>query len=513
MKIAVNIKIWLFGLAAFPFATNANNNNTRTNILLIVADDLNYTSVGAFGCPIPNVTPNIDQLAKEGIRFTNAHVTSSVCQPSRGAIMTGMYGFHSGVEGFEHMTKDYHTLTEYLRKAGYLTGILGKVGHSMPKFDTEREKLDLCKDMSELGFGRDPQKYHEFAKSLFIQSKNLDKPFFLMANSHDPHRPFAGSDDERKNQAFTAAQNKGDIPNPSKTFNPNEIAVPGFLPDLPNVRKEVAQYYSSVRRCDDTVGEILKALNESGLYKNTLIIFISDNGMSFPYSKTNCYLNSTKTPFIAKWAGVIKPDVDSTHFISGIDFLPTFLEVTNTPIPGNIDGFSFLPLLKRQKQSGRDKVFTQFYETAANKRYPMRAVQNRRFGYIFNPWSDGQRLFRNESQAGLTFKAMKEAATQDNEIKRRVDFFLLRAVEEFYDFVKDPDALHNLIDVPEYANEIQKMRKEMKMWMIKYNDPALTAFEHRNSKDALIKYINDDKAIALKRKKKSDKKDQNAEEE
>jgi len=493
-------RLGLASFAVLSLTVNAAGANKGVNILLIVADDMNYNAVGAFGCPVPNTTPNIDKLASQGIRFTNAHVSSAVCQPSRGAIMTGMYGHHSGIEGFEHYTGTELTLTEHLRNVGYMTGMLGKVTHSIPKYDAEVSKFDLVKDEMDLGFGRDPQKYYEFTKSFFQKAKVGDKPFFLMANSHDPHRPFAGSDDEKKSPRFVEAMGKSLIPNPSKIFKPEEIVVPGFLPDLPDVRKEVAQYYSSVRRCDDTVGEILRALQESGLMKNTLIVFISDNGMSFPYSKTNCYLNSTKTPFIAKWPDVIQPGVDSENFISGIDFLPTFLEVAGIPSTVNLDGRSFVSLLKKQKQDGRDKVFTQFHETSGKDRYPMRAIQNKHFGYIFNPWSNGQRIFHNESQGGLTFKAMKAAAVQSNGIKQRVDFFLLRKVEEFYDFEKDPNALHNLINEPAYADEINKMRNEMKNWMVKYKDPALTAFEQRNSAAALQEFMDEDVARTLQRR-------------
>jgi len=467
----------------FFFATGENQNKNiteqRPNILLITADDMNYNAVGAFNSLVPGTTPNIDKLAKEGIRFTNAHVTHAVCQPSRGAIMTGMYGHVSGIEGFNHYTGNKSTLTEYLRSAGYLTGVIGKVNHSLPKFDTELEKFDLIKrgltKDNELGFGRDPEKYYEFAKSFFLMAKEKDKPFFFMTNSHDPHRPFSGSDDEKRK--FGDATTNGVIPAPSKIFSPEEIIVPGFLPDLPLIRKEIAQYYSSVRRCDDTIGKILQALKESGLEENTLIVFISDNGMAFPFAKTNCYLNSTKTPFIAKWPGVIKQSVDTVDFISGIDFLPTFLDAAGVPVPDDINGTSFLPLLKGEKQEGRDVVFTQFHETSAKKRYPMRAVQSKHFGYIFNPWSMDSVKFRNESMAGLTFKAMLEAASNNEKINNRVNLFLYRVVEEFYDFKNDPNALNNLIDDKSYSDEINKMRKEMKNWMEKTNDPAISDFE------------------------------------
>lgn len=499
MKKTVAI-LGLASLTAFSFAGHAAQSKNRVNILLIVADDMNYDAVGAFGCQVPNTTPNIDKLAAQGLRFTNAHVSIAVCQPSRGAIMTGMYGIHSGIEGFEHYLGNKKTLTEYLRDAGYMTGMLGKVSHSMPKYDTELKKFDLVEDMFDLGMGRDPGKYYQYMSQFLKMVNKEHKPFFMMANSHDPHRPFAGSADEKTNKLFVKYfQQHLTYPNPSKIFKSDEIVVPGFLPDLPNIRTEIAQYYSSVRRCDDTVGKILQALKESGLEGNTLIVFISDNGMAFPYAKTNCYLNSTKTPFIAKWPRVIKPGVNDKDFISGIDFLPTFLDAAGVSLTDSIDGFSFLPLLEGKQQKGREEVFTQFYETSARNRYPMRAVQSKHYGYIFNPWSDGKRVFKNESQAGLTFKAMEQAAPDNKNIEERVDFFVHRTVEEFYDLEKDPDALHNLVDDPTYQKEVQKMRNEMKNWMIKNKDYALDAYEHRNSKEKLGEFMEYDAKRALAR--------------
>jgi len=133
--------------------------------------------------------------------------------------------------------------------------------------------------------------------------------------------------------------------------------------------------------------------------------------------------------------------------------------------------------LKGEKQEGRDLVFTQFHETSAKMRYPMRAVQSKHFGYIFNPWSMDSVKFRNESMAGLTFKAMQEAASNNEEINDRVNLFLYRVVEEFYDLKIDPDALNYLINDESYSNEIDKMRNILKNWMEKTNDPAISDFE------------------------------------
>ena len=286
-------------------------------------------------------------------------------------------------------------------------------------------------------------------------------------------------------------------------YKADEIEVPGFLPDIPDVRKEIAQYYSSVRRCDDTVGAVMRALRESGQARNTLTMFLSDNGMALPFSKTNCYLHSTRTPWIASWPGRTKPGaVDKRHFISGIDFMPTALDAAGSSKPRGMDGFSFLPVLLGKQQGGRDKVFTQFHQTSARRRFPMRTVQDHRFGYIFNPWSDGQRTFRNESQSGLTFKAMRAAAATDSDIAARVKLFQYRVVEEFYDFQNDPDALNNLADDPKYRNEIEKMRGELLLWMKRTADPAMAALKGHDSPQALKKFMAEQDARAAKGKPK-----------
>ena len=482
-------------------AFGANEQKKRPNILLITADDMNWNAPGCFGGRTPDITPNIDSLSSEGVRFEHAHVTIAVCQPSRSVLMTGRYPHRNGAEGFQPIDTSVPTLQERLNKAGYIQGILGKVKHLAPP---EKFKWDMIEDIQDLGSGRNPELYYKYARDFFRQAANQKKSFFLMANSHDPHRPFHGSEQEQKN----FAESLKDIPAPSRVYKGEEIEVPGFLPELPDVRKEIAQYYSSVRRCDDTVGAVLRALRESGQAENTLIMFLSDNGMALPFSKTNCYLHSTRTPWIAAWPGRIKPGiVDKQHFISGIDFMPTALDAAGVSAPGGMDGSSFLPVLLGKRQPERDKVFTQFHQTSGSNRFPMRCVQNNRFGYIFNPWSDGKRIFRNESQSGLTFNAMKTAAQKDDSVAARVKLFQYRVVEEFYDFKNDPDGLHNLIDDPSYKEEIDKSQKELHDWMKKTGDTALAAFENRTSPEALKDFMaeQDARAGQKQQKKKASK--------
>jgi N-sulfoglucosamine sulfohydrolase len=297
-----------------------------------------------------------------------------------------------------------------------------------------------------------------------------------MANSHDPHRPFVGSR-PRKRKLRPGAAQKAPEPAASRIYEPGEVVVPAFLPDIPNVRKEVAQYFGSVHRCDETVGAVLSALSESGLADNTLVMFFSDHGMAFPFAKTNCYFSSTRTPWMCRWPGRTRPGtVEREHFISGIDFMPTILSAAGLAPPAGMDGKSFLPLLTGGRQAGREEVFTVFHETAGRRKYPMRCLQDRRFGYIYNAWADGKTVFRNESQSGLSMNAMRAAARTDEGIAARVKLFLYRVPEELYDFASDPAALKNLIDEPRHKDVLKKMRAAVLAIMTEKKDPLTETF-------------------------------------
>jgi N-sulfoglucosamine sulfohydrolase len=442
------------------------------NFLLITADDMNWDAVGAFGAPVPDVTPNLDHLASEGVRFKHAHVTAAVCQPSREVLMTGRYPHRNGGMGFEPIWDHVETLQERLSQAGYLNGILGKVKHLAPE---HRFKWDDQQDIGDLGHGRDPEKYGDYAEQFFSRAKGESRPFFLMANAHDPHRPFVGSEQEAARFGDDVAW----IPPPSATFRPEEVVVPGFLPDIPDVRLEIAQYYNSCRRCDDTVGAVLAALDTSGLADDTLVMFLSDNGMAFPFAKTNCYLNSTRTPWIVRWPGTSEQGkLDEEHFISSIDFTPTILDIAELEPISDLDGKSFAGVLRGQVDRRRDRVFTVFHKTSAGNEYPMRGVQTEQYGYVFNAWADGKTEFKNESQSGLTFRAMDAAAKEDQQIMYRVHEFRYRTPEELFDFKNDPDALNNLIDHPDHQNRRAEFRQDLFSWMQEVKDPLVDMFPH-----------------------------------
>jgi N-sulfoglucosamine sulfohydrolase len=165
----------------------------RPNVLLITVDDMHWNSVGAFGCPLKGITPNIDRLATQGMRLQRGHVSVAICMPTRAVWMTGRYPHRSGALGFNEINPGVPTLVEALHAAGFLTGLMAKEPHVVP---SRHAAFDVLVPAKDLGSGRNPQLYAERSKEFFERAKASGKPFFLMANTQDPHRPFAGSDQE-----------------------------------------------------------------------------------------------------------------------------------------------------------------------------------------------------------------------------------------------------------------------------------------------------------------------------
>ena len=461
----------VLGLMMTACSSPAPEESEPLNFLLITADDLEWSSVGVYGSSVDDITPNLDRLASQGMRFTNAHVTIAVCQPSRQTLVTGRYPHNVGAPGFHPIADDVPILQESLRQAGYLNGIIGKARHLQP---VERFGWDLGDNpenpgagvwMDDLGKGRDIELYKNYVSSFLDMAKDEERPFWLMLNTHDPHRPFFGKGGD-------------DFQYPvSREYLPEEIEVPGFLPDLPEIRTELATYYTSAHRADDIIGAVLKILDEAGFRDNTLVMFLSDNGASFPFAKANTYLNSTKTPWIVRFPGTIAPGtIDTTHFISSIDYLPTVLEAAGLSEVPNVDGHSFLSVLSGQNQEWRNSVFTEFNNPYSGISLHMRGIQNRDFGYIYNPFHSHQEVSM-ESMSGLTWKAMIEAGKTDPAIQKRVELFRDRVPEELYAYRTDPDGLVNLINDPEYTDMLTALRQELANEMFMTRDSLLTQFE------------------------------------
>ena len=475
----------------------------KPNILIITVDDMNADSIGAYGCKLPGTTPNIDKLSKSSLNFSHAHVQVGNCMPSRNVMWSGLYPHNNRVEGF-YQVKDakYPTLTTLMKQAGYFTAIRNKVTHSTPYNPYPWDQvLDVLEDGSKAHV-KDAKSYGESTRRGIKAAEKAGKPFCLMVNIADPHKPF-----------YAQGRNGTTIKDkfvPSKVFSASQVPIPGFLFDDPVVRKELAMYYSSVRRSDDAVGGVLEALDASGQADNTVVMFLSDHGMPFPFAKTQLYHHSTHTPLMVRWPGVTKPNSrESTHMVSAVDFLPTLLEIVGAKaLAKKTDGRSFASIVKGEAQSNRDFVVKVYNENSGASRDPMRAIQTRKFLYLFNPWSNGTRVFATATTGTQTYKRMAKLAETNSFLKKRLHLYKHRVVEELYDVEKDPDCLVNLIDSDEHQAELKKLRSQLESWMVATNDHALNSFRKRDDAEFIEAYVLSKEKEAIARRQ-ANRKNQN----
>jgi N-sulfoglucosamine sulfohydrolase len=453
------------------------------NILIITVDDMSADSVGSYDCPVRDTTPNIDALAASGLRFSHAHVQVGNCMPSRNVMWSGRYPHNNGVEGFYQVKNATHPhLVDLMQQAGYFTAIRHKVSHSTPFHPYHWDLvLDVLPDGTKAHV-KDAASYGVSTTRGIQAAKDAGKPFCLLINIADPHKPF-----------YAQGRSGETIPDPhkpSKVFTPEEMVVPGFLFKDPVVYKELSHYYSSVRRADDGVGHVLEALNASGKADDTLVMFLSDHGMALPFAKTQVYHHSTHTPLIVRWPGVTSAGTkDEKHMVSAVDFIPTLLDVIAADHPPGIDGRSFAALFKGETQTGRDFIIKEYNENAGGSRDPMRAVQTKELLYIFNPWSNGERVMATATSGTPTYRRMAELAKSDAAIAARHDLYQHRVPEELYDVRKDPNCLVNLIESPKHQKPLNEIRKQLESWMVNTNDHMLSTYRKRNDPDAREAYV------------------------
>jgi N-sulfoglucosamine sulfohydrolase len=441
---------------------------------------MNWNTPAVFGGNIPDLTPTIDRLAGEGIRFENAYVQAPNCSPSRVVIQTGLYPHQSGMRGFYYVQDNVNTLPEILKENGYYTGVLNKKADTSlsPYFEMYWDESSSIPG----GEKRSARKYKDIMGNFLKRVSRKDKPFYCVVNIADPHKPFF-NDDKSKKKGFDKFK-------PSKIYNYDDVKVPEFLPDTPLIKQQVLNYVNSVKRGDDCIAEVLKVLEASEFADNTIIILLSDHGMPFPYAKSTIYQNGVKTPMIVKWPGKIeKASVNKEDMVSAVDLAPTILEITNIKSQNIFEGHSFYNSLFNKNETPNNFVFAQYDENAGGVPRPSRTVISNRFGYVFNPWATGNYKFISAATHQKTYKQMRRLSDTDENIKKRFDFWIHRSVEELYDYKNDPNALNNLIDDPKYKDIVSQLREELSKHMKKTKDYVLEAFENKEDKAFLNSWM------------------------
>jgi arylsulfatase A-like enzyme len=432
---------------------------TQANLLIITADDMNADSSGWIGGTL-GATPHLDAFAKTAHRFVNSHVTVPICQPGRSALMTGRVPHRNGALGFNPIHPDVPTLVEILRQRGYYTAAIAKTAHMTPA-----EKFPWH-DVAEQGLAKQPAKFAEKFRQMLSASTQRKQPFFINANIGDPHRPFINGVG-KKGQADESLVGV-------RRYQSEDVAVPAFLEDIPLVRDEFAQYATSVSRFDVAFGLLMRELVAAGRDEDTIVLFMSDHGMSFPFSKATVYRNGTWSPVLIRIPGMKEPQL-RTEFVSSVDVMPTLLELLNVPAPDGMDGRSWVPLLNGETQPDRDFVVTHVNTVSSGKRFAQRCIRTKDRALMFHAWVGGPHRFRVEAMNGLSFAAMNDST--DENLRSRVKQLVEGEPLMLFDTQADPSERANLIKDPGRAGEIATLGAKLLAHMQRTKDPETEAFE------------------------------------
>jgi arylsulfatase A-like enzyme len=457
---SVTLGLLLAGaLGAAPRAPGAEPDR-RPNILFCMADDWAWPHAGAYGDKVVR-TPTFDRVAREGVLFSHAFSVTPSCTPSRAAVLTGQTTHRLEESGnlWSILRKKYECYPDLLEAAGYHVGLSGK-GWGPGTLEGS-------------GRARNPAGPASKDFPTFFKTVPADKPFCFWFGSRDPHRPYVKGSGVKSGMKL------------------EDVVVPPYLPDTPEVRSDICDYYFAVQRYDRDSGAILSLLEKAGRLDNTIVIMTGDNGWPFPRGKANLYDAGTRQPLAVRWPARVKGGRKSDAFISFQDFAPTLLEAAGLKPRPAMTGRSFLDLLTGDSKVVRDRVFVE-RERHANVRkgdlgYPCRAVRTREFLYIrnFHPerWPAGDPA---EWKAVGPFGDIDGGPTKEVVLKGRDDpklakFFHLacgkRPAEELYDLAKDPYQLTNVAERPAYADARKRLRADLDRWMRETDDPRAAGKE------------------------------------
>jgi N-sulfoglucosamine sulfohydrolase len=446
------------------------------NVVLFVTDDQGQDA-GCYGNKVIR-TPHLDALAADGTRFRYAYCTTASCSASRSVILSGLHNHANGQYGHQH---SYHHFSAFdtvkslpvlLGEAGYRTARLGKF-HVAPdsvfRFDASLP-----------GNPRSPVEMAERCKEFL--STSGDKPFFLYFCTADPHRG-GGTATELPHQPDRFGNRpKGQAYPGVKevTYDPKEVIVPPFLPDTPACRAELAQYYQAVSRADQGLGRLVQILKEAGKYDDTLIIYISDNGIPFPGAKTTAYEPGLRLPCVVRNPYAKKRGVVSDALVSWVDLAPTVLDFANAPAlkTTRLHGRSFLPVLEQEKPAGWDEVFASHTFHEIQMYYPMRVVRDRKYKLIWNIAHPLPFPFASDLYESATWQDIRKKGPDALYGKRPVKAYVQRPPFELYDLGSDPDEVKNLAGDPQYARVLDAMKEKLRAFQKHTGDPWISKWEY-----------------------------------
>jgi len=445
-----------------------SDRNSRS-CLFLIADDWSPIA-GCYGNEVVRM-PNVDRLAERGVVFDHAFCTTPSCAASRAVILTGhhshthgMYGLSHGIHAFrchEWMT----SIPKLLKEAGFVTACVGK-SHVCPEsvFPFEYQPKVA---------GRNPYSMAEGIAQ--VLSHAADRPFYVHVGFYDPHRT-TGQRNFGNDETYAGVE--------EVEYSPDEVIVPDFLPDIPEVRDELANYYQALSRLDKGIGLAVQALEASGRQEETLIIITSDHGMPFPGAKASSFDTGHHCPFIILNPQQQNRGIHNRALINWTNIAPTVLEWCGVTPPAELPERSLLPILQETDPQGWDETFFSHCLHEITNYYPYRVLRGRRYKYVRNlAWQletpIPADLFRSKTWQAVQARGIEMLG------KRSRTRFLHQDRECLYDLENDPMETTNLLNEPALKEVVQEMREKVMDFRIRTKDPWLEQSYHEGEIEEL----------------------------
>ena len=413
----------------------------KPNMVFIIADDCTFRDIGCYGGQAK--TPNIDKLAKQGMRFTRCFQAAPMCSPTRHNIYTGLYPVKSGA--WPNHTRAYphvKSIVHHLKPLGYRVTQTGKT-HINPRTVFPFENFG----------GKNPDM--KYIDRLFAETAKGGKPFCLFACSNEPHSPW----------------NKGD----ASAYPPDKVKLPPYIVDTPRMRSDFSNYLAEITYYDSQVGEIVELLGKHGLSENTLLMVVSEQGNGFPFAKWTCYDHGLQSAMIVRWPNKVKAGSVTDAMVEYVDVASTFIDVAGGQPVAPMDGRSFLPVLRGKADTHKEHVFGIMTTRGIHfgtDAYAIRSVRDTRYKLILN--LNHKSKFTNACTKSPAFQSMvAKAAAGDTTAKRLVHAYQYRPAVELFDMEKDPLEMNNLSGNTDYQKHVTRLRSKLEGWMKTQGDQGV----------------------------------------
>ncbi|MGE4488239.1 MAG: sulfatase [Kiritimatiellales bacterium] len=447
------MKMQGFGIVALSGTVaraSGSLDRTRPNIVFIISHDAGRY-LGCYGNKV--YTPNLDGLASQGVRLSNAFCSSPACAPSRCCAYTGLPAHQHGVMGVTpsgfSLNNGMQTVVDYLNAAGYETAHVG--------FQHERHLARENRYQIEMGGAGDTVLVEYAVDHAISYIKNRDPskgPFYLNIGTMECHASVW-----QDQQAGNRKKMYGQLP-------ADEVDYPKWWTDTPELRREMGNFEACIQYYDFHIGRLLRELNESVYASNTLVVVTTDHGISGERSKGTLYDKGVETYFLARWPEKIPVGVVRDELIVNVDIAPTLLDAAGIDTPPYMYGRSFLPLLTGGPYTPHETVFTERNFHGSDERDIMRACRTKRWHYILNLTPDVKQEWIKGTEPGMN----RTYTYWLNELWP--ERTLPRSREELFDMENDPLEMNNLADDPAYAKVLRDMRSRVRDYMAGTCDPA-----------------------------------------